>query len=145
MTLLGQTMPSLNEKNLPKPLNSPLPPSRHAPYSTSIIPLPKPSYLSKSRKHPSPSLSVTPGQDSIIEITYLYFPSTDKTKYALHQLYSKLNRYYGTYPTAAKPNLTPFGRPSRNHSFLSESTFDHIISLGIPAIGLCSPLVSTST
>jgi len=39
----------------------------------------------------------------------------------------KLDLFYGEYPSRNLLALTKFGRPSRNHTFTSEATFDHII------------------
>jgi len=39
----------------------------------------------------------------------------------------KLDLFYGEYPTRNCLAMKKFGRPSRNHTFTSEATFDHVI------------------
>jgi len=41
----------------------------------------------------------------------------------------KLDLFYGEYPKRNYSALTKFGRPSRNNTFTSEATFDHVVLL----------------
>jgi len=104
-TITSTTIPpltTLDPTNIPPPNIPHLPPSSNLP-SHIIPPCTKP--LSSSPTTQSPKVSIP----------------------KLHHLETKLSRYYGTYPTSAQLTLAPFGRPSTQHSFMSEATFDHIL------------------
>ena len=55
----------------------------------------------------------------------------------------KLQSFYGEYPTRTKLALTKFGRPSRNHTFTSEATFDHALVILLKSSILSDPDIRT--
>jgi len=86
-------------------------------------------------QHPLPSLSLLPESDLL---------STQKIRKRIEKdseqsiasptqfpeaffLNRKLQLYYGKYPSPLELLRIPFGRPSTNHAFTSESTLDHVL------------------
>jgi len=132
MTPLGKTLPVLDDKCTHLP---PIPrtTSTHAQLLKPKQPLPFHSFPIPSTH--ALTLRVSPAslphkssvRKSSPSSTQKSQPIVQQKTSVLQHVESKLHRYYGTYPTSAALTLTPFGRPSRNHSFLSEATFDHVL------------------
>jgi len=55
----------------------------------------------------------------------------------------KLTSFYGEYPTRSKLALIKFGRPSREHTFTSEATFNHALVIIIKSSILSDPDIRT--
>jgi len=72
----------------------------------------------------------------------LHYKNPQYTQARLLRLNQKLESFYGKYPTRTSLALTKFGRPSRNHTFTSEATFEHVLIILFKARILSDPDVN---
>jgi len=101
---------------------------------STIIPQTRHDTIPSSPSPPVISTSVTkPSQDP--HVSSPLSPPVCLTKHKdvkfpearIIRMNQKLSQHYGTYPTHTALIMSKFGRPSREHSFTSDVTFDHVL------------------